>query len=624
MCFTPPSAPASHRGVSFSTLWRRHNEIIAAASVLGIALSLGFGTPLPLFVVLAIGGGPQLWELAKQIKAREAGADLLAGLSIVTSLWLGEYLAGALVVLMISGGRALELYATDNASSALRALAKRIPLVAHRKSGPQILDVPVAQLKIDDLVVIYPHEACPVDGVVSEGHGHMDESYLTGEPFQIAKTVGSTVLSGALNGESALTVQATHLPADSRYAKIMQVMRESEQNRPHIRRLGDQLGAYYTPLALIIAGLAWALSGESVRFLAVLVVATPCPLLIGIPIAILGSISLAAKRAIIVKNPSALEQVGQCRTALFDKTGTLTYGEPTLAAFDTTPAWTSDRALALVAALEHYSKHPLAGALIRAAEARRLPLPEVAEVHETPGLGLVGVVEGHRLLITSRKKLMLDNPTEAARIPPTQSGLECVVVIDDVYAGLLRFHDAPRPDSRSFVSHLGPQHSFDKIMIISGDRESEVRYLADEVGIKEIHASQTPEEKLALVRAETAKARTLYVGDGINDAPAMMAATVGIAMGRNSEVTSEAAAVVILDNSLKKVDEFIHISRRLRRIALQSAVGGMGLSVIAMGFAAFGHLTPVRGALVQEAIDVLAILNALRVARQPRELSDFH
>lgn len=610
--------------MTLSSAWRQRNAIIVTLSVLGIALHFALGSPFPLYAVLALGGAPQLWDLGRQIKAREVGADLLAGLSILTSLWLGEYLAGAIVVLMISGGRALELYAMANATSALRALANRIPLVAHRKQGTELREVPVTELQIDDLVVIYPHEACPVDGVVSEGHGHMDESYLTGEPFKIAKTVGSTVLSGSINGQAALTVRATRLPADSRYAKIMQVMKESEQNRPHIRRLGDQLGAYYTPVALLIAALAWGLSGDPVRFLAVLVVATPCPLLIAIPIAILGSISLAAKRAIIVKNPVALEQVGQCRTALFDKTGTLTYGEPTLAAFDTMPAWTCDRALSLVAALEQYSKHPLAGALIQAAELRHLHLLDATEVHEAPGQGLVGIVDGHRIQITSRKRLTLENPSEAARIPPTQSGLECVVIIDGLYAGLLRFHDAPRPDSRSFVSHLGPQHSFDKIMILSGDRESEVRYLADEVGIKEIRASQTPEDKLAIVRAETLKARTLYVGDGVNDAPAMMAATVGIAMGRNSEVTSEAAAVVILDNSLKKVDEFIHISQRLRRIALESAVGGMGLSVIAMGFAALGHLSPVRGALVQEAIDVLAILNALRVAGTPRILSDFH
>lgn len=450
----------------------------------------------------------------------------------------------------------------------------------------------------------------------------MDESYLTGEPFQITKTAGSLVISGAINGETALTIRTTKLAADSRYAKIMEVMRESESKRPHLQRLGDQLGAIYTPIALVVALLAWFLSGDSLRFLAVLVIATPCPLLLGIPIAIISSISLCARRAIIVKSPVVLEQIAGCRTAIFDKTGTLTYGEPALTEQLIATGLDQKEVLTLVASLERYSKHPLSRAIIAAAKKQNLTLPEASAVSEQPGHGLRGTVAGHQLQITSRNKLIPQCLPGTDQLPPVVGGLECVVVIDGHYAAALRFRDAPRAESRSFVHHLAPKHHFDRVMIISGDRESEVRYLAEQVGITEIHAQKSPEEKLTIVRAETAKAKTLYVGDGINDAPAMMAATVGMAIGQNSDVTAEAAGVVIMDNSLKKVDEFMHISRRMRVIALQSAVGGMALSLIGMAFAATGHLSPVSGAIAQEIIDVLAVLNALRAAFPPRIIHD--
>jgi hypothetical protein len=270
----------------------------------------------------------------------------------------------------------------------LAALAKRMPLVAHRKSGTEMLDVALVEIEVGDTLVIHPHEICPADGVVIEGHGVMDESYLTGEPFQITKTSGSTVISGAINGESALTIRTTQRAADSRYAKIMEVMRESEVKRPQLRRLGDQLGAIYTPVALAVALLAWMISGESIRFLAVLVIATPCPLLLAIPIAIIGSISLCARRAVIVKSPVVLEQIAGCRTAIFDKTGTLTYGEPKLTEQIIAPGFEQKEVLTLVASLERYSKHPLARAILAAAKEEKIQLPEATEVGEQPGRGL--------------------------------------------------------------------------------------------------------------------------------------------------------------------------------------------------------------------------------------------
>ncbi len=605
---------------------------IAAACVAAIAahLVLRFivGAPAamadwPLIGAILLGGAPLLYDLGRKFLRREFGSDLLGGISILASLWLGEYLAGSIIVLMLSGGAALESYALRSASSVLDALARRVPLVAHRRVDGGTTDVALGDIAVGDALVIHPHEICPVDGEVLEGHGVMDESYLTGEPFEITKTRGSQVISGAINGDAVLVIRTLRRAADSRYARIMEVMRDSEATRPRLRRLGDRLGAVYTPVALAIALAAWAASGDATRFLAVLVIATPCPLLIAIPVAIVGSISLCARRAIIVKSPVVLEQIATCRTAIFDKTGTLTFGEPTITDIIVAGGVTRADVLTVVASLERYSKHPLARAVLAAARAEQVVLAEASEVAEPPGDGLRGEVLGQQVAVTSRKKMLAIDPAAAAQMPEVTGGLECVVAIDRRYAATLRFRDAPRPDSRSFVQHLALKHQFRRTMIVSGDRESEVQYLAREIGVSEVHAGQSPEQKLALVRAETARAPTLYVGDGINDAPAMMAATVGMAIGEHSDVTAAAAGVVALENSLKKVDEFIHIARRMRAIALQSAVGGMALSMVGMGFAVAGYLTPVNGALLQEAIDVAAVLNALRAAFPPSTMHDF-
>jgi heavy metal translocating P-type ATPase len=590
----------------------------------GTRLFLGVSLEtLPLLVALLLGGVPLVLALLVKLVHREFGSDLLAGISIVTAVVLGEYLAGTLVVLMLSGGQALEAYAVRSASSVLEALARRMPWQAHRKLEGKVTDVVLDEVAVGDTLVVFPHEVCPVDGTVIEGHGVMDESYLTGEPYTMSKTPGSEVLSGAINGATALTIRADKRAVDSRYAKIMEVMRGSEQRRPRIRRLGDQLGALYTPLAVALALAAWVWSGEPVRFLAVLVVATPCPLLIAIPVAIIGSISLAARRGIIIKDPAVLEKIDTCRTAIFDKTGTLTYGQPQLTEVLPADGFTEGEVLTSVASLERYSKHPLAGAVVAAAQSAGIELCEATSVSERPGEGLHGVVGGRVVQVTSRKKLAAQSSESAAHLPPPAGGLECVIVIDGRYAATLRFRDQPRAEGRPFIGHLRPRHHLERILLVSGDRESEVRYLAEQVGIANIHAGQSPEQKLELVRQETARANTLFLGDGINDAPALTAATVGVAFGANSDITAEAAGAVILENSLAKVDEFLHISRRLRRIALQSAVGGMVLSLIGMGFAAAGYLPPVAGAIAQELIDVAAVLNALRVALPPKKLSDY-
>ncbi len=596
--------------------------------VVHLILHFGFHTSdnlqaWPLYLVLALGGIPLVFDLAIKFVRFEFSSDLLAGLSIITAILLGQYLAGALVVLMLSGGQTLELYAVRRASSLLEALSQRMPNYAHLKSQEEILDIPLEKIEIGDTLVIYPHEICPVDGVVLEGHSVMDEAYLTGEPFLISKTPGVNVLSGAINGESLLIIKATKKAKDSRYAKIMQVMMDSEQKKPQLRRLGDWLGAFYTPLALILACFAWFLSGDAMRFLAVLVIATPCPLLIAIPVAIIGAISLSAKSGIIIKNPAVLEQIDQCRTIIFDKTGTLTYGKPTLTDMTFFNELSQDQVLSLTASVERYSKHPLSAAILEAAQKAHLALHEASQVSEPPGEGIVGVVGKHRVWITSRHHLLKQGKQELVDRLPQESGLECIVLVNRHLAAHLRFHDTLRTDSRSFVHHLQPMHHFEKIMIVSGDREKEVRYLAEQIGISEVYANKSPEEKVQIVEAENQKHKVIYLGDGINDAPALVMATVGIAFGQKSEITAEAADAVIMDNSLERVDELLHISHRMRRIALQSAVGGMGLSLIGMIIAAFGYLPPVMGAISQEIIDVFAVMNALRVAFPRHKMIDF-
>ncbi len=605
---------------------------IAFLAIAGICAYLvlhflpGFSTDLahwPLWIVLAFGGVPLVWDLLKKVSRRQFGSDLLAGISIITSVWLGQYLAGALVVLMLSGGEALESYAVRRASSVLAALAKRMPNTAHRKRSKDIIDIAIDQIMVGDEVVIFPHEICPVDGQVMEGHGAMDESYLTGEPFIISKVAGSTVLSGAINGEASFTIRATKRALDSRYAKIMEVMRAAEEKRPHIRRLGDQLGAIYTPLALVLAIGAWAFSHEPMRFLSVLVIATPCPLLIAIPVAVIGSISLSARRGIIIKNPAILEQIGRCRTIILDKTGTLTYGRPIVTEINCFNGFDKMQVLKYAASIEQYSKHPLAHSIVEAAKKAEAGVIEVGQISEPPGQGLRGVVEGHTVLITSRGKLIKEGKELWFKDILQMSGLECVLVIDNQLAAYFHFHDEPRLEGKSFIKHLSPQHKINRVMIVSGDRGSEVKYLADKVGIDMVYAGKNPEEKIDIVRQETLHGPTIYLGDGINDAPALTAATVGIAFGQNSDVTAEAAGAVIMESSLAKVDELMHISRRMRAIALQSAVGGMALSVLGMLLAAGGYLTPVAGAIAQEIIDVIAVLNALRAALPPRDLTDF-
>lgn len=609
------------------SLWKK-SSLLAVLTGIFLHLFLKFAVPvvpgvaqLPLWFGIILGGFPFLLEMVKGLLKGKFGADFLAGVSVVTAVLMGELLVAAIIVLMLSGGQVLEEMATQRASRVLSALAKRSPTIAHR-AGPSaaLEEVAVSEIATGEILAILPYEICPVDGTVLSGDSTMDESFLTGEPFRIRKTKGSTVISGALNGEGALTIVADKLPSDSRYARIMRVVEEAENSPPPMRRLGDQLGALYTPFALLIATAAWLISGSSYRFLAVLVIATPCPLLLAIPIAIVGAVSLAAKRSIIIRKPAVLEQVSRVRTMLFDKTGTLTHGEPELTELVNRSNLSDQEVLSVAASLEQYSKHPLSSAVIRAAEANHAPLVTVESVSEQAGKGLTGKVGGHTISITGRRGIP---SSDATALPAFTSGMESILLIDNKVAGLMRFHDRPRQEGLPFIKHLHPKHHIQRLMILSGDRDEEVQRLARIVGVEDVRAGLSPEQKLNIVAEETAKAPTLFLGDGINDAPAMLAATVGVAFGKGSDITAEAASAVILDTSLERVDQLLHIGSRMRRIALESAVGGICLSMIGMIAASFGYLPPFWGALAQEAIDLLAVLNALRVSLPYSQLQDF-
>lgn len=625
---TSPQVPATAQPRRFREFFASRDGVIATVALIAIVVYLilhfafgleGVAASWPLVVIVMGGGIPLGVDVVKSAIVTRGGADTLAAVSIIASVLMGEWLVAAIVVLMLSGGEALEEAASKRASATLDALARRAPQIAHRRlPAGSTEDIAIAEVRVGDELVVLPHELCPVDGEVISGHGAMDESYLTGEPYVVSKSEGSEVISGAINADDALVIRATALAEESRYETIVGVLRDAETNRPQMRRMADRLGAWYTVLALVMGTLGWIISGDPTRFLAVVVIATPCPLLIGVPVAIIGAINLAAKRGIIIKNPGILEEVSTVDTVMFDKTGTLTYGRPVITHLQTAAEWEEDYALALAAAIERYSRHPLATAIVDEAEARGVEALPVTSISEKPGQGLSGVVDGHQIMLTNRKGL-----ADSSFLPQDQAGMESVMLIDGKFAAFIQFRDEPRAVAKDFIAHLARKHGTTEIMIISGDRASETEYLADKVGISTVHAGVSPEGKLALVREFNERGSTLFLGDGINDAPAMAAATVGVAFGTGSDVTMEAADAVVLDSSLERLDNLLHIGKRMRRIALQSVIGGMALSFLGMVLAVFGILTPLMGAIAQEVIDILAILNAARVPFTKKELTDF-
>jgi heavy metal translocating P-type ATPase len=596
---------------------------IVAGAVLRWGADSGEAADVVWAVTTAIGIVPIGREVLVGILRREPGVDLIAVLAMAGALAFGEYLAGAVIAFMLATGRSLEDFAETRAHRELSALLERAPRTAHRYEGDELVSIRIEDVAPGDRLLVKKGEVVPVDGILEVELGVLDESALTGESRPVERPRGEQIRSGAVNAGSGFDLRAIATAAESTYAGIVRLVEEAQREKAPFVRLADRYALLFIPVTLSIAGLAWALSGDPVRALAVLVVATPCPLILAAPIAIVAGISRAAKRGIIVKGGGALETLARGRVLLFDKTGTLTAGAPDLADVETFGEHDADEVLRLAASLDQVSPHVLAGAIVGAARRRSLALSFPVEVHEEPGSGILGSVEGRKVALGKGSWISQGEPlprrARDVRRRTAMEGSSCVFVsIDGTVAGALVLDDPIRPDTPRVIRSLR-RAGIERVVMVTGDHPDVAESVGIALGVDRILSERDPTDKVDAVRAERESGVTIMVGDGVNDAPALAAADVGVAMGaRGATASSEAADVVLVVDRLDRVAEALRISRRSRGIAVQSVLVGMGLSFGAMIFGAFGLLVPVGGALVQEAIDVAVILNALRALRGDR------
>lgn len=556
---------------------------------------------------------------------RHLGVDTIALIAMLGSLALGEELAGAVIGLMFSGGMAVESAAAGRARRELRRLVERAPHVAQVR-GPDgtLEEVPVDAVIAGDVVVVRTGEVVPVDGAIVDREAVVDTSTLTGEPLPVTLRSGDPVMSGVANAGAPFAVRADRPAAESAYAALVRLVRQAQGERAPFMRMADRYAGYFLPLTLLVAGAAWAASGDPVRALAVVVVATPCPLILAAPIALVSGLSRAARSGVIVKGAGAIETLGSARTVLFDKTGTLTVGTPEVRDIVTLNGDEPAELLRLAASVDRLSAHVLGEALVQDAHEAGVTLATPTEVHEEPGQGIAATVDGRRVAVGSTAFLRsqgYEPEALSAAVLATGHGsgeARVLVGIDGEPAGVIVLADELRPDAESIVTRLrgeGIRH----IAVASGDRTSVAQRIGQQLGVDQVYAEQSPEEKLAVVRAlreDPELAPVIMVGDGVNDAPALAIADLGIAMGAaGATVASETADVVITVDRIDRVVDAVHAGRRALHIARQSVLVGMGLSIAAMGVAAAGYLPPVAGALFQEVIDLAVILNALRALR---------
>lgn len=553
-------------------------------------------------------------ETVRQLAKGEAGIDLLALLAIGGSLLLHEYLAGAVIALMLASGRALEEYAAGRARRELSALLGRTPRVAHRYHADELIEVAVDEVMPEDRLLVRPGEVLPVDGLLLSATALLDESALTGEAMPVTRYRGERLASGVVNAGEPLELRALADAAGSTYAGVVRLVEQAQEAKAPFTRLADRYALLFVPLTLALAVLAWWWSGDPVRALAVLVVATPCPLILAAPIAIVSAISQAARRGILIKNGGALEMLARAQVLMFDKTGTLTTGQAQLVAIEPVGQHDPVEVLRLAASVDQVSQHVTAQAIVAEAKRRGLKLDMPVDVSERPGFGVTGVVDGRRVAVGQAGYLDLAGPwlRQVLRRMSYQGYSGAFVAIDGEPAGALLLADQIRLETPRTLRSLH-RAGIRRTVMVSGDRQDVAETIASALGIDMVLAERAPAEKVAAVRAEHDQAITIMVGDGINDAPALAAAHVGVAMGaRGAAASSEAADVVLLVDRLDRLPEALLISRRGRQIALQSVLVGMTLAFGGMLLAAVGLLTPVAGALLQEGIDVVAILNALR------------
>lgn len=557
-----------------------------------------------------------VWVLAALRRGR-FGVDLIAVLSLAGTLLVGEYLAGALIAVMLAGGRALEAAAERRASRDLRALLEHAPRFARRRVGSTVDVIALDEVAVGDLLVVGPGEVVPVDGRVSGAVAVLDESVLTGEPLQVERGAGEPVRSGVVNAGSAFEIHATATATDSTYAQIVRLAAEAGAENAPVVRLADRYAAWFLPLTLMVAGAAWLASGSAVRAVAVLVVATPCPLLLAAPVAIVSGLSRASRRGVVIRSGGTLENLGHATTLVMDKTGTLTMGRPVVIDVAAAPGRDALEILGLAASVDQMSPHVLAEAIVTAARARGLRLSLPSEVVEEPGRGVTATLDGRRIHVG--KLWQGTANAEWARAVVNRALLDGAAIawvcVDGRPAGAVLLRDPLRRHAPRTLRRLR-EAGLNRLVMLTGDRAEPAREVAAVLGLDEVYAEQSPADKVAAVRTEKDRAVTVMVGDGVNDAPALAAATVGVAMGaRGATASSEAAGIVLTTDRLDRLADAMDIARWSRRIAVQSAVVGMVLSLAAMAVAAVGWLPPALGALVQEGIDVAVILNALRALR---------
>ncbi|HLF68710.1 MAG TPA: heavy metal translocating P-type ATPase [Gaiellaceae bacterium] len=611
---------------------RRIDLILAAVILAALGLGTGFwlaGHKDEADVVWAIATAlvlvPLVLGVARSLLRGDVGVDAIALIAIVGALLLGEYLAGAIVALMLSGGNALEDYAQGRASRELRALIDRAPRIGHRREGDRIVHVPVEDLELGDVVVVRAGEIVPADGTVADTHeAVIDTSALTGEPLPVTVHPGGEVLSGTSNAGEAFDLVVTRRAAESAYAGVVRLVHEASEQRAPFVRMADRYAVVLLPVTAVAAAAAWALSGDPVRALAVFVVATPCPLILAAPIAFVAGLSRSARAGIIVKGGSAIEALGEARTALLDKTGTVTTGEPEIDRIVPLDGRSAEELLRLAASLDQHSAHVLAEALVHGAMERGLVLSAPERTSEAPGQGITGVVDGHEVAVGSSawlEKLGCRGAVEASAAldgSPSISQARVSVAVDGELAGVIVMADHVRPEAWGLADALR-ESGIEHVALVSGDRAEIAEEVGRLVGADTVYAEQSPEDKLDVVRAIRAQERlrkVMMVGDGINDAPALALADVGVAMGaQGATVSSQTADVVILVDRVDRVVDAVRIGRRSLAIARQSVLAGIAMSAGAMVAAALGFLPPVAGALFHEVTDVVVILNALRALR---------
>ncbi|WP_225729127.1 MULTISPECIES: heavy metal translocating P-type ATPase [unclassified Nocardia] len=557
---------------------------------------------------------PAAYWVYLDLRKRRYGADLLALLALVGAIAVGEYFAGALIALMVVTGRVLEAYAGLRAGRDLSALLERAPAQAHRRRGTELESVPVAQIVPGDIVVVLPGETVPADGAL-ETEGVFDESVLTGESVPVVRRDGADVRSGVVNSGAAVDIRATATAESSTYAGIVTLAGQAAAAAAPVARLADRVAVWFLPLAVGIAAVAWLVTGDPVRAVAVIVTATPCPLLLAVPVAITAGMSRTARAGVVVKDGAALETLGRTRCLAMDKTGTITVGRPELLDTITAPGLTATDALRWAAAVEQYSPHVLAQAVTRAA--RDMDIPAAQDVSEQPGRGASGLVDGARIAVGRWPAAADSAPwADAAR---RRAALDLAAVIwvsrNGIPVAALLVRDRILPDAARTMRRLRAA-GFRKLLLLTGDRVDNATEVAHLLGIGEVIADADPADKIAAIRAERQDGTTAMVGDGVNDAPALAAADIGIALGsRGSTAAVQAADAVIVDDRIDRLADAVEIAQRAHRLAVQSAIAGMTLSLLAMVAAATGLLMPAAGALTQEAIDIAVILNALRALR---------